>query len=141
MLHSTFFEEFLQRNYVVFSWNISNSIDRHKYMHKFFRLSISSHLCNSLIKLWQEYFSEQPVIDFSMIGPFPTLIGLMISFRVDSDSPSEHVPEILLIDDGLVRTSEILELELLFYQLIQFKEEFNKNFRYLVSVDFSIISS
>ena len=94
-----------------------------------------------MITIWREYFPEQPVIDLSIVDQFPMLIGAMTSCAMHNNQCCEYVPEILLIDDVLVRTSEILELELLFYQLILFKEEFQKNVRYLVSVDFSIISS
>ena len=88
-----------------------------------------------LMQYCQEYFSERSVIDLIMDG-YPMLIGLVKSFTMSNDSSVEYLPEIILIDDVLVRTSEEYELELLLYQLIRFKEEFDENDRYFVRLDF-----
>lgn len=76
------------------------------------------------------------MIDLSMIDQSPMLIGGMTSSVIYNNQSCEYVPEVLLIDDVLVRTNEILEFESLFYELILFKEESDEYVRYLVSIDF-----
>ncbi len=89
---------------------------------------------NRLIKFWGDLFPGEPIIDFS-IDQCPMLIGVMrgILITYDSFSPSQYIPEILLLENVLVCNDEELNLEALFYQLIVFKQEFDKNEKYLVS--------
>lgn len=60
------------------------------------------------------------------------LIGVRRPLSMRNDSFPEDKPEVLLAGDVLVRTNQELDLESLLYDLIVFKEEFDKNERYLV---------
>jgi len=86
-----------------------------------------------LIKIWKENFPKESFINFSM-DQCPMLIGIL---RLPSNENGSFLkplyePNILLLGDVLVRTNERLDLESLLYQLIVFKEQFNKNEQYLV---------
>ena len=62
------------------------------------------------------------------------LIGIMRQISMENNSLLKYQPEILLKDDVLVRTNEEFDPEILLYQLIVFKEEFDKNEKYLVNI-------
>ncbi len=64
------------------------------------------------------------------------LIGIRRQFRLENDSyfaPSYRA-QVLLIGDGLMRTSRQLNLMTLSDQLVAFKEEFDENEKNLVSI-------
>ncbi len=86
-----------------------------------------------MIKIWKEYFSEELLIDFSM-DQCPMLIGIMRQISMENNSFLKYQSEVLLSDDVLLRTNEQLDPEKLVDQLIVFKEEFNKNEKYLVNI-------
>lgn len=48
----------------------------------------------------------------------------------------EYVPELILLNNVLVRTNEEVETELLLYELMKFKEKFDTNHRFIVSFRF-----
>ena len=86
-----------------------------------------------MIKIWEEYFSEESSIDFSM-DQCPMLIGIMRQISLGQKSFFTYQPEVLLTGDTAVRTNEEFDPEILLSQLITFKQEFDKNERYLVSI-------
>jgi hypothetical protein len=86
-----------------------------------------------LIKIWKENFSEKSLIDFSM-DQCPMLIGIVRQISMENNSLIKYQSEILLMNDVLVLTNEEFDPEILLYQLIIFKQEFDKNERYLVNI-------
>jgi hypothetical protein len=85
-------------------------------------------------------FSDEFVINFSM-EECPMLIGILRRPSQEDDpfvEPSYEF-EILLMGDRLVRSSEQLNLESLFDQLIVFKEEFDENEENYVSIYYVLI--
>jgi len=86
-----------------------------------------------LIKIWKENFSEESLIDFSM-DQCPMLIGIVRQVSMENNSFIKYQSEVLLIDDVLVRTNEEFDPEILLYQLIVFKKEFDKNEQYFVNI-------
>lgn len=62
------------------------------------------------------------------------LIAVMKPFTMGTDLFWKYVPEVLLIDDVLTRTDDDYDPESLLCDLIIFKEKFDKNHRYLVSL-------
>ena len=62
------------------------------------------------------------------------LIGITGQFSLENEFFFKYQPEVLLMDDVLMRTNVEFELEILFYQLIVFRQEFQKNEKYLVSI-------
>ncbi len=61
------------------------------------------------------------------------LIGIMRQISMENNSFLKYQPEVLLSGDVLLRTNEEFDLEILLYQLIIFKQEFDKNEKYLVN--------
>jgi len=85
-------------------------------------------------------FSDEFVINFSM-EECPMLIGILRRPSQEDEpfvEPSYEF-EILLMGDRLVRSSEQLNLESLFDQLIVFKEEFDENEENYVSIYYVLI--
>ncbi len=64
----------------------------------------------------------------------PMLIGIMRQISMGNNSFLKYQPEVLLMNDVLLRTNEEFDLERLLYQLIAFKKEFDKNEQYLVNI-------
>jgi hypothetical protein len=62
------------------------------------------------------------------------LIGIMRQISMGNNSFLKYQPEVLLMNDVLLRTNEEFDLERLLYQLIAFKKEFDKNEQYLVNI-------
>jgi len=91
-----------------------------------------------LIKIWKENFSEESLIDFSM-DQCPMLIGIVRQISMENNSFIKYQSELLLINDVLVRTNEEFDPEILLYQFIVFKEEFDKNEKYLVNIFYVLI--
>jgi hypothetical protein len=92
-----------------------------------------------LIKKWEEYFPEEPLVDFSM-DQCPMLIGVRRKISMTGNSLLKYESEVLLMDDTLVRTNEEFDPEILLYQLIVFKEEFVKNEKYFVNICYLILN-
>ncbi len=86
-----------------------------------------------MTEVWKENFSEESLIDFSM-DQCPMLIGIVRQVSMENNSFIKYQSEVLLIHDFLVRTNEEFDPEILLYQLIVFKKEFDKNEQYLVNI-------
>jgi hypothetical protein len=86
-----------------------------------------------LIKIWEEYVSEESSIDFSM-DQCPMLIGIGRQISLGQKSFFKYQSEVLLVNDVLVRTNEKFDPDIFWGQLITFNKEFEKNERYLVSI-------
>jgi hypothetical protein len=86
-----------------------------------------------LTKVWKENFSEESFIDFSM-DQCPMLIGIVRQFSMENNSFIKYQSEVLLMNDVLLRTNEEFDPEILLYQLIAFKEEFDGNEKYFVNI-------
>jgi hypothetical protein len=97
--------------------------------------NLSKSFLNRLTKKWEDIFSQEDFIDFSS-KQYPMLIGItrQPSGRDDPFIEPSYKFEVLLSGHDLVRTSELLNLEGLLYQLIIFKKEFDENEENFVSV-------
>ena len=84
-------------------------------------------LSNSLTKIWKTFFPGQLSIEFSL-DRCPMLIGVMKSFPIQNDSFSEFLFQVLNVNQEF-------NIEDLFYELILFKEEFDQNEQYFVSLN------
>ncbi len=62
------------------------------------------------------------------------LIGIVRQISMENNSLIKYQSEVLLMNDFLVRTNEEFDPEILLYQLIVFKQEFDKNEKYLVNI-------
>ncbi len=78
------------------------------------------------------------MIDFSM-DQCPMLIGIGRQISLGQKSFFTYQPEVLLTGDTAVRTNEEFDPEILLSQLITFKQEFDKNEKYFVSIRRTLI--
>ena len=131
MLCSEIMIEFLAENYIVWAWDISEESNRQMYV----RISETEFamvfVLSRLIESWKEYFPNESFIRFWKYQ-CPMLIGIKREFSLENNFLAKYEIEELLQDGISVRTDEEVDFEILLYQLIVFKEEFDRNERYLV---------